>query len=556
MNQDNKPLRKLKEVASKINSKHLIASGSAVALVLGIIIFQNGMCDSGTVTTTTATTTATATLGLTINPSSVSPGGQATLQGTGGSGSYSYSIPSGSAGTISGSTYTAPSTIGTYLITVTDTSSGLTYNGSIIVGTAVTLTLNPATGITPTQTVALTATGGIPPYTFSVVSGGGTISPTSAGSGSSVTYTPPADISSSTTAYVQATDSANNTSGSVPITMSYTTGGVNVTINSPLNNDRIWGTSVAIKTTANINLSDQGDSIQSYTYVLTTPNQSVDQGILLGTHTSSSNTDTLNFDTTNQGQTPNGQYTFVVLVTTKNGHQASQSVAVTVSNNNLQNQYGYPSSGNVNQGTNFCDGSPSQSQFQSVFSSCQSYNSAPSGSSLVGLNICTFNGDQTRIAGIQPIYQSSWGPATTSSTMGQSYGASPNNTSGISCQIYNCVNSSTTSTYRVTGLSVAWGGASVNGDKTTLPVTALEINCSDETGLKPQIVSSNAYGCTNGSQPANPSWPNSPYTCSSYPGWGIQNPTTYSCPSGTIAVGVVGNALSGAAIYSIGLVCQ
>lgn len=140
---------------------------------------------------------------LTISPSAVTLAinNQVAFTASGGSGSYSYSIFSGSGSILSTTgAYTAPSSSGTAVVRVVDGKGR--YADAIV-------TINGALQISPTTqslglnaTQAFTVTGGVPPISFSRVSGGGSIDGTGL-------YTAP---SSPGTAKVRATDSLGNTS--------------------------------------------------------------------------------------------------------------------------------------------------------------------------------------------------------------------------------------------------------------------------------------------------------------------------------------------------------
>ena len=152
---------------------------------------------------------ATADAGVTINPAlSITPASQTmaingtlTFSSAGGVVPYTYSIFSG-AGIINATTgaYTAPGTVGTDIVRVTD-SLGNTADSTV--------TINNLLGISPAavtlavnNTTTFTGNAGAPPYTFSIFSGGGSIN---AGTGF---FTAPAV---SGTTVVRVTDSLSNT---------------------------------------------------------------------------------------------------------------------------------------------------------------------------------------------------------------------------------------------------------------------------------------------------------------------------------------------------------
>jgi alpha-tubulin suppressor-like RCC1 family protein len=161
-----------------------------------------GNTSNATVTVNAALTIAPTTKTTTINSST-------SYTATGGVPPYAYSVISTNGGSFSGSTYTAPTSTGTYSVKVTDSF------GNISIGT---VTVNAALSISPsTETLAtgdgftFGASGGIPPYVFSTNSG--TIN-----SSSGYYLTP----GSTGTANVTVTDSIGETSTAI------------VTINFPL----------------------------------------------------------------------------------------------------------------------------------------------------------------------------------------------------------------------------------------------------------------------------------------------------------------------------------
>ncbi|MEK6628571.1 MAG: hypothetical protein AABY53_08085 [Bdellovibrionota bacterium] len=168
--------------------------------------------------------------GVVITPNAITVAASNTVafSATGGSGSYSYSVFSGSGSVLSTTgSYTAPSSAGTAVVRVTDGEGQ--YADAIV-------TINSALLISPTSqslslnaTQAFSTTGGVPPITFSKQSGVGSID---ANSG---LYTAPASPGS---AVVRATDSYGNTSdatinvyGALGISPALLTVAVNNTIN-------------------------------------------------------------------------------------------------------------------------------------------------------------------------------------------------------------------------------------------------------------------------------------------------------------------------------------
>ena len=123
----------------------------------------------------------------------------------GGPAPYPYTVVTAGGGAFAGSTYTAPSSPGSYTVRVTD---AIGRSADTVV------TVNPALALSPTSvslppggSQPFSATGGVPPYAFSVVTGGGAFS--------GATYTAPAGSGSAT---VRVTDArANTRDGSVAI---------------------------------------------------------------------------------------------------------------------------------------------------------------------------------------------------------------------------------------------------------------------------------------------------------------------------------------------------
>jgi hypothetical protein len=139
-----------------------------------------------------------------IAPTSISLiiNGTTTFTASGGKTPYAYSVVTGGGGTINSSTgaYTAPATVGSYTIRVTD---ALGQTSDSIVATNAVLDLSPnASTIIRSGTKVLTVSGGVAPLSYSVISGGGTFT------SGTMTYTAPA---TATTAQVRVTDALSNT---------------------------------------------------------------------------------------------------------------------------------------------------------------------------------------------------------------------------------------------------------------------------------------------------------------------------------------------------------
>ncbi len=149
--------------------------------------------------------TVNAGLSLSSDHSTLAPGNSATLSATGGVGPYSYSVISGG-GTISGTTFTAPTSAANVILQVSD-SFGNTANTFVNVNSA--LAISPSTKtVAINNTVNFSGSGGVSPYTYAVVAGG------SGGSVNSSTgvYTAPASPGTTT---IRVTDSLGNTSNGV-----------------------------------------------------------------------------------------------------------------------------------------------------------------------------------------------------------------------------------------------------------------------------------------------------------------------------------------------------
>lgn len=146
------------------------------------------MAQPGVTSASGSSSTSFASGSLTLTPQNptVAPGGTITFSTTGGTAPYYYYVTSGN-GTMSGSTYTAPSSDEVDQVTVAD-SSGLAAMTSVDVTTSATSSssssssstggtlqispLNPS--VAPGGSVTFTVTGGTPPYFYFVTSGSGT----------------------------------------------------------------------------------------------------------------------------------------------------------------------------------------------------------------------------------------------------------------------------------------------------------------------------------------------------------------------------------------------
>lgn len=142
--------------------------------------------------------------GVVITPNAITVAAENTVAFTasGGSGSYSYSIFSGSGSVLSTTgNYTAPLSAGSAVVRVID-GQGQYADALITINNALQISpTNQSLGINTTQ--AFSTTGGVPPITFSIVSGVGAIN------ASSGVYTAPGVAG---TATLRATDALSNIS--------------------------------------------------------------------------------------------------------------------------------------------------------------------------------------------------------------------------------------------------------------------------------------------------------------------------------------------------------
>ena len=143
------------------------APGSATTAVIRIT-------DTRTLQTSNATVTVNAPPPLTLTPASsnVFAGDAVTFTPGGGSGSYSFSLVSGT-GTLAGPTYTTV-TAETSVIRLTDTVTLSTQNATVVAYFPLTIVPSSA-NVQTGDTYPFTASGGVPPYTYSVILGTGTI---------------------------------------------------------------------------------------------------------------------------------------------------------------------------------------------------------------------------------------------------------------------------------------------------------------------------------------------------------------------------------------------
>lgn len=134
----------------------------------------------GTSTSTTVTVVAAPQLGISPSSITLATGGTYRFAAVGGVGPYAFSIPTGSAGSVSASGfYTAPTTPGTYFVRVTDSVGTVSDAQVTSAASGGPLVISPAcppdVEVPENSALTFAGSGGTPPYTYSIWWGEGTI---------------------------------------------------------------------------------------------------------------------------------------------------------------------------------------------------------------------------------------------------------------------------------------------------------------------------------------------------------------------------------------------
>jgi hypothetical protein len=147
-----------------------------------------------------------ATLNFKIDAADVTTGETIQLTATGGVGTLSYSVISGSGSVDSNGLYTAPATPGIARIRVTDSAPTTPNTAEATLHILAPLNLSPATlSITSGATGNFGTTGGLPPYSYSLVSGGAGTGTINSETGAFTAGTTPGNLQ------VQVTDARSTT---------------------------------------------------------------------------------------------------------------------------------------------------------------------------------------------------------------------------------------------------------------------------------------------------------------------------------------------------------
>lgn len=151
-----------------------------ILLLIAMTNLTNVACTKSSDTTSDSnkvTSESTDELSVSLSSSTVAPSGVITVDASGGTEPYTYSIKSGSGSISDEGLFTAPAFEGETVVSVYDADGNYVYAYiSIEYSDEVTLTVSSSTStILPESSLTFTASGGTSPYTFYMKSGSGSI---------------------------------------------------------------------------------------------------------------------------------------------------------------------------------------------------------------------------------------------------------------------------------------------------------------------------------------------------------------------------------------------